>query len=99
MRPGSILKSAGGSRLSSAKPGPPGVSLGLGRLQNNGFCLAPHVFGARSNYTKSNRLPGCSCTKHVPFRYRFDEKPALIARLTASRFLPARILKLAAAGR
>jgi hypothetical protein len=21
-------------------------------------------------------VTGCSCTKHVPFRYRFDEKPA-----------------------
>jgi hypothetical protein len=49
------------------------------------------TFGARPNYTKSNRLR-CSCTKHVPFRYRFDEKPAVIVRLTVSRFSLARIL-------
>jgi hypothetical protein len=42
---------------------------------------------------------GCSCTKPVPFRYRFDEKPALIVPLPVSRFLPVRILKPAAAGR
>jgi len=35
-------------------------------------------FRAHSNYTKSNAFTGCTCTKHVPFRYLFDEKPPVI---------------------
>jgi hypothetical protein len=30
-------------------------------------------------------VTGCSCTKHVPFRYRFDEEPLVIVAGTASR--------------
>ena len=54
--------------------------------------MSEHLhFGLRSNYAKSNQFRGCFCTKHAPFRYRFDEKPPLIVSATASRFLPARI--------
>ena len=41
---------------------------------------------------------GCSCTKRVPFRYRFDEKPPATVAATASRFSIVRILKPAATG-
>ena len=38
--------------------------------------LSKHpCFGARSNSTKIQPFTGCACTKRVPFRYRFDEKP------------------------
>ena len=57
------------------------------------------AFWLRSNYTKSNRLRGAPVPNVYLFGARFDEKPALIVRLTVSRFLPARILKFAAAGR
>jgi hypothetical protein len=41
-------------------------------------------------------LRGCSCTKRVPFRYHFDEKPPVIVAGTANRFSLARIQARAA---
>ena len=62
-----------------------------------GFVQAP-TFWRSFQLCQIQPLTGCTCTKRVPFRYRFDEKPALIVRLTTSRFSLARIAKSAAAG-
>ena len=39
-------------------------------------------FGGPFQLSQIQPVTGCSCTKPVPFRYRFDERPALLVRLT-----------------
>ena len=68
------------------------------RLQIMGFVQAP-TFSRSFQLHQIQRVTGSSCTKRVPFRYRFDEKPPVIVGATTGRFSLARILKPAAAGR
>ena len=61
-----------------------------------GFVWAPtflHPFQLR----QIQPFTGCSCTKHVPFRYRFDEKQPVFVAAALIWFSLARIVKLAAA--
>jgi hypothetical protein len=44
----------------------------------------PSRYGARSNHHEIQPLTGWPCTKHVPFRYRFDEKPPVMVAATAA---------------